>query len=160
MASLSRSRAPTPRSPRAIGAACILPPSKESVMRIAVRLVIVAALVLCVWPASAQTRPSYTSPEIHPDRTITFRYYAPDAKKVAVRGELGGKGVRHDEGRTGPLVGRHQDHLRPHRRPSRVDGVAASAARHGAEAVPVKPRVSAASRRAPWPTRSRRAERR
>jgi Putative esterase len=60
-------------------------------MRIAVRLVIAAALVLCVWPASAQTPPSYTSPEIHPDRTITFRYYAPDAKKVAVRGELGGK---------------------------------------------------------------------
>jgi enterochelin esterase-like enzyme len=41
--------------------------------------------------ASAQTPPPYVSPDIGPDRTITFRYYAPQARSVSVSGELGGQ---------------------------------------------------------------------
>jgi enterochelin esterase-like enzyme len=41
--------------------------------------------------AMAQPAPAYVSPEVHPDRTITLRLYAPEAKQVVAAGELDGK---------------------------------------------------------------------
>jgi len=41
--------------------------------------------------ASAQQPPSYASPEVGADRTITLRYFAPNAKSVSAAGELDGK---------------------------------------------------------------------
>src|SRR5687767_6810242 len=37
-----------------------------------------------------QRQPPIVSPEVHPDRTVTFRVRAPDAKKVSVSGEWPG----------------------------------------------------------------------
>ena len=39
----------------------------------------------------AQAPPQYISPEISPTKTITFRYFAPNAKEVSVNGEIDGK---------------------------------------------------------------------
>jgi enterochelin esterase family protein len=39
----------------------------------------------------AQGRPSFRSPEVGADRTLTLRYYAPNAKAVTATGELDGK---------------------------------------------------------------------
>jgi enterochelin esterase-like enzyme len=41
--------------------------------------------------AQPQQRPTYRSPEVGADRTITLRYYAPNAKAVTASGELDGK---------------------------------------------------------------------
>ena len=38
--------------------------------------------------AAAQRPPSISSPDIHPDRSITFRYYSRTAQKVMLRGEF------------------------------------------------------------------------
>ena len=35
--------------------------------------------------------PSVVSPEVHADRTVTFRYLAPNAREVSIGGELDGK---------------------------------------------------------------------
>src|SRR6186713_1065219 len=39
-------------------------------------------------PLLAQRAPSISSPEVHPDNTVTFRYYSRTAQKVSVSGEL------------------------------------------------------------------------
>jgi enterochelin esterase family protein len=41
--------------------------------------------------AQPQQRPNFRSPEVGADRTITLRYYAPNAKTVTAQGELDGK---------------------------------------------------------------------
>lgn len=41
--------------------------------------------------AQPQQRPNFRSPEVGADRTITLRYYAPNAKAVTAQGELDGK---------------------------------------------------------------------
>ena len=41
----------------------------------------------------AAANPAYVSPEIHPNRTITFRYFGPAARSVTVSGELGGQNL-------------------------------------------------------------------
>lgn len=38
--------------------------------------------------ATAQRPPSISSPDVHPDNTITFRYYSRTAQKVSVSGEM------------------------------------------------------------------------
>lgn len=38
--------------------------------------------------ATGQRPPSISSPDVHPDNTITFRYYSPTAQKVSVSGEM------------------------------------------------------------------------
>jgi enterochelin esterase-like enzyme len=47
--------------------------------------------VLTLASAAVAQPPSFVSPEIGPDRTITLRYFAPSAKQVTVNGELDGK---------------------------------------------------------------------
>jgi len=47
--------------------------------------------VLVATVASAQPSRSIVSPEVHPDRTITLRCVAPDARGVTVSGELDGR---------------------------------------------------------------------
>lgn len=47
--------------------------------------------VLVATVASAQPSRSIVSPEVHPDRTITLRCVAPDARAVIVSGELDGR---------------------------------------------------------------------
>ena len=66
-------------------------------------LCLLAALTLCAAPASAQAPagqragggggrgPALVSPEVGPDRTITFRYMAPNAKEVTVTDDTEGK---------------------------------------------------------------------
>jgi enterochelin esterase family protein len=56
------------------------------------------ALTIVASTASAQGgggrgggMPAYVSPEVGADRTITFRFYAPNAQQVTVNGELDGK---------------------------------------------------------------------
>ena len=39
-------------------------------------------------PLLGQRAPSISSPEVHPDNTVTFRYYSRTAQKVSVSGEL------------------------------------------------------------------------
>ena len=38
--------------------------------------------------AAGQRPPSISSPDVHPDNTITFRYYSRTAQKVSVSGEM------------------------------------------------------------------------
>src|SRR5687768_9514753 len=47
-------------------------------------------------PATPPRRPSAPvhSPEIHPDRTVTFQTRAPDAREVTVHGEWGGEALK------------------------------------------------------------------
>jgi len=47
---------------------------------------IVAALLAAVLPAAVPPAPNYKSPEVHPDRTVTFRIRAPKASEVAIYG--------------------------------------------------------------------------
>lgn len=47
-----------------------------------------AALLLCIQPIFAQRPPSISSPEVHPDNSVTFRYYSRAAQKVTLRGEF------------------------------------------------------------------------
>ena len=51
-------------------------------------LLLVTASVLAV---SAQAPPAVVSPEVGPNRSITLRYFAPNAKGVTANGELDGK---------------------------------------------------------------------
>src|SRR5947209_5651123 len=50
-------------------------------------LAAVAGLALAQPPANR--RPPIVSPEVHPDRTVTFRLRAPEANKITVSGDLG-----------------------------------------------------------------------
>src|SRR5690348_12505692 len=45
--------------------------------------------------------PMVVSPQINPDRSITFRYYDPNAQKVTVSGELGGQSATFTKGEDG-----------------------------------------------------------
>ena len=51
-------------------------------------LILSVLLVLTAFHALAQSPPSVLSPEIHPDRKITFRFPAPSALKVILDSEL------------------------------------------------------------------------
>jgi enterochelin esterase-like enzyme len=56
------------------------------------RILPVIVLGVSATAASAQAPPpNFVSPEISPDRTITLRYFAPNAKQVVANGELDGK---------------------------------------------------------------------
>jgi enterochelin esterase-like enzyme len=54
-------------------------------------LSLVATVVAAQTPPSAPRRPTVVSPEIGADRTITLRYFAPNATQVTASGELDGK---------------------------------------------------------------------
>ena len=43
---------------------------------------------LAVSAATAQRPPAISSPEVHPDHSITFRYFSRKAQKVSVSGEF------------------------------------------------------------------------
>ena len=60
-------------------------------MRSPVLVLVLAAFAAPVAAAAAQGPPPVVSPEIAPDRTITLRYRAPNAREVTVAGELDGK---------------------------------------------------------------------
>ncbi len=49
---------------------------------------IVAILMFSVISIQAQRPPSVSSPDVHPDNTVTFRYYSQTAQKVWVSGEF------------------------------------------------------------------------
>ena len=49
---------------------------------------LLAAALLLSTSLYAQRPPSISSPEINPDRSVTFRYYSRTAKKVTLRGEF------------------------------------------------------------------------
>ena len=51
----------------------------------------VAATALVTAAVLAQAPPAVVSPEVGADRTITLRYYAPNAREVTVNGELDGR---------------------------------------------------------------------
>ena len=50
-----------------------------------------AAAIATVTLGAQQQRPRFISPEVGADRTLTLRYYAPNAKAVTANGELDGK---------------------------------------------------------------------
>ncbi len=54
-------------------------------------VLVLAAVAASPAAAGAQPPPAVVSPEIAQDRTITLRYFAPNAKQVTVSGELDGK---------------------------------------------------------------------
>lgn len=45
-------------------------------------------LLIVAGDVVAQRRPSVNSPEVHPDHSITFRFFAPSAQQVQLRGEF------------------------------------------------------------------------
>ncbi len=45
---------------------------------------------LAAGPAYAQMPPAYVSPQVNPDRSVTLRLFAPEAKQVVATGELDG----------------------------------------------------------------------
>ena len=51
----------------------------------------VFAIITATAALGAQQRPRFSSPEVGADRTLTLRYYAPNAKAVTANGELDGK---------------------------------------------------------------------
>ena len=55
------------------------------------RIFVLAGFAATTAAVSAQAPPTVISPEISPDRTITLRYRAPNAREVTVAGELDGK---------------------------------------------------------------------
>ena len=48
----------------------------------------ILVLLFIAGMAAAQRPPSISSPDVHPDNTITFRYYSRTAQKVSVSGEM------------------------------------------------------------------------
>lgn len=58
---------------------------------------IVAAAALLLSSSISAAAPRYTSPEVNPDGTVTFRIYAPEAKVVMVTGEPGTHELVKDE---------------------------------------------------------------
>src|SRR6266853_2688980 len=55
------------------------------------------ALSLMTITASSAFSEPLISPEVHPDRSVTFRLKAPDAKEVLVRYDLGTNTLQRDE---------------------------------------------------------------
>ena len=55
------------------------------------RITALALIAATAALGAQQGRPSFRSPEVGADRTITLRYYAPNAKAVTAAGELDGK---------------------------------------------------------------------
>ena len=51
----------------------------------------VLSIAIAATAALAQAPPSVVSPEVRSDRTITLRYFAPNARQVTVAGELDGR---------------------------------------------------------------------
>lgn len=51
-------------------------------------LYILILMTLLSLQVSAQRRPSISSPEVHPDKSITFRYFSRDAQNVTLSGEF------------------------------------------------------------------------
>jgi len=51
-------------------------------------LLISSAFIFASISAICQRPPSISSPDVHPDNTVTFRYYSRTAQKVSVSGEL------------------------------------------------------------------------
>lgn len=49
---------------------------------------LLAVILLAQFSATAQRPPSIVSPQVNPDRSITFRYYSRTAKKVTLSGEF------------------------------------------------------------------------
>ena len=76
-----------------------------------IMLATIGLLVLAVCPTAAQqpkkeAPPRLVSPEVHADKKVTFRIYAPKATEVTVRGDwMTGPPAKLDEGREGRLVG-------------------------------------------------------
>jgi enterochelin esterase family protein len=52
------------------------------------RLVLLAALAAPSWLSAQQQPPPVRSPEVHPDRTVTFRLRAPEAREVSLTAEF------------------------------------------------------------------------
>lgn len=52
-----------------------------------VRATLLLALAATLLPASAQAPQAVRSPEVHPDRRVTFRLRAPNAKEVTLSRE-------------------------------------------------------------------------
>ena len=52
------------------------------------RILNICSLLLIAGFVFGQRPPSISSPDVHPDNTITFRYYSRTAKKVSVSGEM------------------------------------------------------------------------
>lgn len=65
------------------------------------RISVAGSLVLAAWvlPGWAQGPPAVVSPEVGPDRRVTFRLFAPKAGEVTLTGEFahGGKSLQKDE---------------------------------------------------------------
>ena len=73
-------------------AACPASGRTADVQVITMRLrYIVFAIITATAALGAQQRPRFSSPEVGADRTLTLRYYAPNAKTVTANGELDGK---------------------------------------------------------------------
>src|SRR6201988_768666 len=53
--------------------------------------VLTTVLATAALGAQGQGRPRFSSPEVGADRTLTLRYYAPNAQAVTANGELDGK---------------------------------------------------------------------
>lgn len=49
---------------------------------------LIFAFLLLSAVTEAQRRPAISSPDVHPDKTVTFRFYAPKANRVLVSGEF------------------------------------------------------------------------
>lgn len=49
---------------------------------------ILSALIFSCIALKAQRPPSISSPDVHPDNTVTFRYYSRSAGQVLVSGEF------------------------------------------------------------------------
>ena len=51
-------------------------------------LYIISTLLLTAFSALAQRAPSISSPDVHADNTVTFRYYSRSAQKITLSGEF------------------------------------------------------------------------
>ena len=51
-------------------------------------LCIIVLLISVVNSSTAQRPPAISSPDVHANNTVTFRFYAPNAKKVSLSGEF------------------------------------------------------------------------
>jgi enterochelin esterase-like enzyme len=52
------------------------------------KLYLLLILIMAFLPVAAQRPPAITSPEVHPDRSVTFRYFSKKASKVTLSGEF------------------------------------------------------------------------
>jgi len=69
-------------------------PERKGIVASLRAIMIAVVFLVPVRPAASQPPPmAVVSPEVHPDRTITFRLLAPNAKDVSVHGEFSGKPI-------------------------------------------------------------------